>query len=215
MDGGAWQATVHWVARELDMTERLKNDNKPAASLLLNTCLPTSWAWNKDAALLYCLHKVYIKYTYGGAHTWPRAPDLWTYVRSRLHLWKFTAWRFVSRRLTVHPVSASSCSGREVVSYFTVIPTEHSWNQRSLLVTWGKIKEMLTFRRGFHHLCGREIGPSWTTLWLRSVPQNSPWWWTCPAASLIQSLLPQRAFELLRCGQWVRDWFNFNRSIYT
>ena len=28
------------------------------------------------------VHEVYIKYTHGGAHTWPRAPDLWTYVRS-------------------------------------------------------------------------------------------------------------------------------------
>lgn len=139
---------------------------------------------------------------------WPRSPDKGTYVTgheiTRSHLWKFTAWGFGSRRLTLRSVSTSSWSGREVLSYFTVIPTECSWNQRSLLVTWGKTKEMFTLCQGFHHLCGREIQPSWTTLWLRSVPQNFPWWWTCPASSLIQSLLPQRASECLHCGQ--REW---------
>ena len=31
-DSGAWQATVHGVAKELDMTQQLKNNNK-------NTCI--------------------------------------------------------------------------------------------------------------------------------------------------------------------------------
>ena len=29
MDGGAWQATVHGVAKELDMAEQLKNNSVP------------------------------------------------------------------------------------------------------------------------------------------------------------------------------------------
>ena len=35
MDRGAWQATVHGVAKELDMTEQLNNNNIELVTILL------------------------------------------------------------------------------------------------------------------------------------------------------------------------------------
>ena len=42
MDGGAWRAAVHGVAKESDMTERLNNNNKKKHGTM-ELYLQTTW----------------------------------------------------------------------------------------------------------------------------------------------------------------------------